>query len=264
MKYIKSFNEALKPSQFRRYVKAFNRERYEEIFKNLKEKYSGDKNAYRIYIPLEKNAGTSPNPIKDAIVKLLNDNGYEVIDYTTGRCKSSNAKNESKIGRVLASLSRKNDVAKDLANKFASDPQRKATTEKTMLCLSRHPYDIAGADTDRHWTNCMSMATYNSRFMLELLKRRTKISEELYKHKNFLEPLKLEITEMELDHEDDSERYNEISKIVDDYEEKNKISMLENELSEIGESIDDRSETGGNAKYLIRDVKEGSLIAYFY
>ena len=35
MKYIKSFNEALKPSQFRRYVKAFNRERYEEIFKNL-------------------------------------------------------------------------------------------------------------------------------------------------------------------------------------------------------------------------------------
>lgn len=38
MKYLKSyhlFNEALKPSQFRKYVRAFNKKRYAEIFKQI-------------------------------------------------------------------------------------------------------------------------------------------------------------------------------------------------------------------------------------
>lgn len=56
MKYIinyRLFNEALLPSQFRKYVKEFNKERYEEKFQKFKKKYDGDRNAYRLYLPYE-------------------------------------------------------------------------------------------------------------------------------------------------------------------------------------------------------------------
>lgn len=42
MRYIKRF-EALKPSQFRKYVKAFDRERYLDIFKKMGEVYDHDR-----------------------------------------------------------------------------------------------------------------------------------------------------------------------------------------------------------------------------
>ena len=49
IKHFTNFLEALKPSQFRRFVQAFNKERYTDIFN----KYEGDKNHYRIYLPLK-------------------------------------------------------------------------------------------------------------------------------------------------------------------------------------------------------------------
>ena len=52
--------EALKPSQFRKYVKAFNRERYTNIFKSLGDKYEHDRSYYRIYIPLGKEEKSGP------------------------------------------------------------------------------------------------------------------------------------------------------------------------------------------------------------
>lgn len=44
MKYLKTYNEALKPSQFRKYVKEFDKDRYSEIFKEIGDKYEHDKN----------------------------------------------------------------------------------------------------------------------------------------------------------------------------------------------------------------------------
>lgn len=41
---------ALQPSQYRKYVKGWNKQRYEELFK----KYTNDPKAYRIYLPLSK------------------------------------------------------------------------------------------------------------------------------------------------------------------------------------------------------------------
>ena len=51
MKFIQDYQiflEALLPSQIRRYMKVFDRERYSEIFN----KYDCDKNHYRKYLPL--------------------------------------------------------------------------------------------------------------------------------------------------------------------------------------------------------------------
>ena len=54
-------------------------------------------------------------------------------------------------------------------NKFVSDNSRKSGNLGDLLvCISRHPYDIAGADSDRAWTNCMTLATPNAKRVLDL------------------------------------------------------------------------------------------------
>lgn len=267
MKYIKSFNEALKPSQFRRYVKSFNKERYEELFQNLKKKYSGDRNAYRIYFPLIKtDQDLIKSDIKDKVIKLLDDNEFDIIDYATGRCKGRKAKNESKIGKILTSLSRKNPEAKELMAEFVSDPIRKSSQDTLLVCLSRHPYDIAGADTDRHWTNCMTIGTGTSKYIDELVERRDKIFKELSKHLDYLNPLRLELEEYNSDEDeisnDEMEYYDELTTKVREYENKYDIRKLKEEYDDILDGIEERQKHGQNSRYLIQDVKQGSLISY--
>lgn len=149
MKHLKKFNEALKPSQFRKYVKHIDKERYADIFQEYKEKYDGDRNAYRIYLPLLQ----EENPVEKEIADFLDTINVEIIDYRKGQCRFKDAKNPSKIGQVLT----RNKQDK-LFKMFVEDPFRKAG-EDLMVCISRHPYDIAGADTDRAWTNCMTLAS---------------------------------------------------------------------------------------------------------
>jgi hypothetical protein len=220
MKYIlnyKKFNEALLPSQFREYTKEFNRERYEEKFQEFKKKYDGDRNAYRIYLPYDSDSQKSETEIE--IEKLLSENGYEILDYISGSAKFKDAKNPSKIGKVLNSLLNKiedKERVSSLIKKFIEDPIRKSGKEEMLVCISRHPYDIAGADTDRDWSNCMTIGTKSSKKLKEL-------EDQLSK----------------LDSENDSVKIKEI---------KDKISNIK--------------EDGENSRYLIHDVKEGSLIAY--
>jgi len=45
-------SEALKPSEYRQFVKGWDRSRFEKIFKNPK--YKTDRKAFRVYIPLGK------------------------------------------------------------------------------------------------------------------------------------------------------------------------------------------------------------------
>lgn len=220
MKYIinyRLFNEALLPSQFRKYVKEFNKERYEEKFQKFKKKYDGDRNAYRLYLPYE--AELEKSETEKEIEQLLSEHNYEIIDYISGTAKFIGAKNPSKIGKVLNSLVSKVDnksKVESLMKKFIEDPIRKSGKEEMLVCISRHPYDIAGADTDREWTNCMTIGTSNSNRVKELLSE-----------------------------------LNELDPISD----KIKISEIKTKLNNI-------KRDGENVKYLIHDVKEGSLIAY--
>jgi len=219
MKYIKSyigFNEALKPSQFRKYVDAFDKERYADIFKELGYLYSSDRNYYRIYIPLIKEEVTGYiSTTHELIDKFLAENDCEIVDYVKGVAKFRSAKNTSTIGKLLNKF--KNE---ELSKQFVSDEKRKTlvSTDKDdlMVVISRHPYDIAGSDTDRDWTNCMTIGTDKSN-------RLTKLMDEL---------------------------------------EKIKFSDDQNKIKELKDKINDYKEDGKNIKYLIEEVKEGSLISY--
>lgn len=173
MKYLK-VNEALKPSQFREYVKDHDKEKYKDIFMKYNDDH--DRNFYRIYLNIENKKSETHQKIED----LLSENGYEIVDYIEGKAKFKGARNLSRIGQVLQRLERnlpeKSLDIKSLMKQFIEDPERKAG-QNLMVCISRHPYDIAGSDTDRNWTNCLTMSTQDSnryiRYM-EGLKRKIK------------------------------------------------------------------------------------------
>jgi hypothetical protein len=170
---FENFCEALRPSQFREYVKKWDKTRYEEKFRAFKEKYDGDRNAYRLYIPFTEDKTKSPN--EDIITEFLSRFGFAVEDYLGGVARLRDAKNTIKIGKALSNISKRPDTdekdkktANDLLKKFGEDPIRKAGGDEFLVCISRHPYDIAGADTDRKWHNCMTIATWDEKKLEEL------------------------------------------------------------------------------------------------
>lgn len=192
----KIVTEALLPSQYRDYVLEFDKTRYESLFKSMKEKYSGDKNAYRIYIPLNR----QDNPIEIEIQEFLSKIGYEVIDYAKGTCKFTGSKNASKIGQVLTKFEKTHPESKGLMNKFVSDNSRKSgNLNDLMICVSRHPYDIAGADSDRAWTNCMTLATPNAKRIIELKNELERLESMSPKDMNKISQLKSKIEGYEVE-----------------------------------------------------------------
>ncbi len=172
--------EALAPSQFREYVKVWQdnpnlRERYKSMFEDYKKKYSGDKKAYRIYLPL--NSGVNKSEFEDQISNFLTDNGWSLVDYIDGKARFGESKNTKRIGQVFSQLERGADDTKKaeikrLSKGFVEDPIRKQGRGSDLLvCVSRHPYDVAGADTNRDWENCMTIGTgANYRYLIHDVK----------------------------------------------------------------------------------------------
>lgn len=146
MRFQKFINEALTPSQFRMYVKGWNKEYLKELFDGK----------YRIY--LEMNS-TKPrfvnNDTTKMVSKRLQDYGFSLEDYVAGLCKKDgDTKNLYKIGKVLT----KYETPDFLIQRFNNDPDRAANKKTSiMVVISRHPYDIAGMSTDRGWTSCMAL-----------------------------------------------------------------------------------------------------------
>lgn len=254
MKYIKTFNEALLPSQYRRYVKAFDKERYKELFDKFSHEYKSDKNKYRLYIPLVG----QENETKKSIESFLQDNGYQLLDYVAGTCKFNSAKNPSKIGQVLTRFEKEKPECKQLMKLFIEDPKRKAgNSDNLLVCISRHPYDIAGADTDRNWTNCMTIAHPDSKKSIDIEKK----LRDAKKQKSTLE---LEFNDYHFTKKGDKESFlKRIDKTESHYKElDNKIEKLTSEINFLEEELEKRHKHGDNSNYLIYDVLEGSLISF--
>lgn len=168
-KLSKSFTEALLPSQFRKYTKEFNRERYADIFKRIGDEFEHDRNYYRVYIPLEKSKNIDYiSDTHKGVEKYLSDNDCTLIDYVKGQAKFNNSKNITTIGKILTRLGNE-----ELMKLYISDEKRKSITstegQDLYVVISRHPYDIAGSDTDRDWTNCMTIGTDKSNRLTNLL-----------------------------------------------------------------------------------------------
>lgn len=161
--------------------------------KKLSRKYSGaynsltdkifkgkDRLIYRINVGLKN----IPHILSRKIDRFLYLYGYtvpELKDYIDGNAykldENNNPiyKNVFKIGKLLQkyeedstisvtnrqngrNLGHKTIQGKQLLHEFKNDPIRKSKG-KYLIVISRHPYDIAGASTDRNWTSCMDLGT---------------------------------------------------------------------------------------------------------
>jgi hypothetical protein len=245
-----NIDEALTPSQYRPYVKEFNRERYSEIFKTLGDKYDHDKNYYRIYIPLVEGKKEGPvSPIQKEVEDFLKQNGYQVLDYIKGIVKFGESKNTTTIGKALTRMK-----ADNLMKKFVSDESRKALTSDSgglMVVISRHPYDIAGSDTDRNWTNCMTMGHESSPRVQKLKKE----YEDLIKNNPDTEDILRKQNYEKLSRGEDID-FDGMKKKFDD------ATAVSKKIDKLKKEIESRKERGQNVKYIIEDVKEGSLVSY--
>ena len=138
---------ALPLSLYRRFVKGWDKGRYADLFS----KYSGDRNSYRIYLPITTTGKLVHIPVPADINQAVSDKGYQVDDYINGIAVDQSGKRRIKIGKLLSP---------ELQQKFANDKQRQGARNLAAggLCvISRHPYDVAGMSTGRGWTSCMNL-----------------------------------------------------------------------------------------------------------
>ena len=176
----------LKPSQYREYWKVWNakfRDRYRDIF--------GDK--YRLYFDYPTDGTEEIYPEIDTIIQKINKfftkTPYtddfkirNIKDYIEGYAYKNGENKKIKIGKLLNNVlkyleksennSENNpkkeesikkfvnlrvDEIKHLLKEFNNRPSYKQIITNKLVCISRHPYDIAGMSTDRRWTSCMRL-----------------------------------------------------------------------------------------------------------
>ena len=147
MKLIQLF-EALPPSKYRHYRQAWKSSTYKDLFA----KFDHDKKLFRIYLPLQvKETAKGNTAIQKEVEVAVNKQGFEITDYIAGIAISHDGQRRFKIGKLI------NDNT-ELLKKFSNDPVRAASRKNNLLvCISRHPYDIAGMSTGRGWTSCMNL-----------------------------------------------------------------------------------------------------------
>lgn len=151
---IELSTSALTPSQYRPFMKMF---RPDPQLLKIFQKISGrtGSRAMRLYFDfrndklLKQFSPECPSEIKEYLVEK----GFVLEDYVSGTVRDKHDR-VMRLGKVLS----KNPT---LAKTFETDPARKAlvtvTRGKKTICLSMHPYDIAGMSTGRGWTSCMNL-----------------------------------------------------------------------------------------------------------
>jgi hypothetical protein len=148
--YSKILNEAIPLSLAKR---AFTRKEYPRNY--VDRLNNAFENKDRVILPFN-NKDFSNWSDSDLIVKIndvLQANGYNRLtakDFLKGYAHKKDDKQIYKIGRILQSL---NEF--DLLERYKKNETRQLSNQEYVVVISRHPYDIAGASTDRNWTTCL-------------------------------------------------------------------------------------------------------------
>jgi hypothetical protein len=141
---------AIKISDYKKWGAKFNK----DLYKNIFQRYTKKKNAYRIYLPVgEHYVENRIEPLPE-IVSALSALGYVIEDYATGLAIKADGtkKNPVRIGKLL-------NKSPDLLAKYAKHKLSLGikNTSDLVVVISRHPYDIMGMSTDRAWVSCTRM-----------------------------------------------------------------------------------------------------------
>ena len=135
----------------------------EEIKTKLSKEYHNKYNVwfkgkFRIYIPIDKKEEQDMKPLPE-IESFLKQKGYNIDSYKEGIISKPNDKNIYKIGRIL-----NKENQPELLKKYNEHKSHIVKNEDDLLVvISRHPYDIAGMSTGRHWTSCKRLTRDENR-----------------------------------------------------------------------------------------------------
>ncbi len=135
----------------------------------------------RIIIPINVKIPSEKHPLLEKIKEFIYRHDYMISDmeqYIKGTAYKitegikMDKRNPVKIGKILQKYEPDGEIeithrvngkkltktvaGKPLLHEFKNDPLRLSGGEFLMV-ISRHPYDIAGASTDRSWTSCMDL-----------------------------------------------------------------------------------------------------------
>jgi hypothetical protein len=143
MKIREIINETIPLNVAKMYRRGWDKTNYVDIFK----RFTDDQNAYRIYLPL--NGSAEPIQAPERIASKVESKGYRIEDYAAGI--ATDGRRKIRIGRIL-----QDDP--ELLQTFVNDPNRAGSkNEEYLVCISRHPYDIASMSTGRGWQSCMQL-----------------------------------------------------------------------------------------------------------
>ena len=122
---------------------------------NVPEYIKSNKTGDRLYFKFTREKDKEDEEIKSnpEIIKTLYDNNYKIKDYVKGIAIDKYDR-EIKIGKILLKHN------PELLQKFNNDTNREASkTKNQLVVISKNPYDIGGASTDRGWDSCMNLYT---------------------------------------------------------------------------------------------------------
>lgn len=164
---------ALTPSQYRPFMKLWRPDpKMLQIFQKIS-RQTGNR-AMRLYFDFQsdKLIKTFSPECPEVIKTYLAGKGFVLEDYVSGTVKDKHNRT-MRLGKVLKDP--------ELRKMFEADPSRKAivsvTKGKKIVCLSMHPYDIAGMSTGRGWTSCMNLDDgINKEYVREDIKHHTLIA----------------------------------------------------------------------------------------
>lgn len=139
---IKSFKEIM--------TEKVELSKYREIYKQIDKKYREQyktwfNNQWRIYLPL---SGAVSDPLYQEVNNALSKGDYEIAEWNTGLAKSKKSTRTQRIGRLLTSL-KEEGLLKRFNERHKGREVSKEKEEDLLVCISRHPYDIAAMSHDR-------------------------------------------------------------------------------------------------------------------
>ena len=125
----------------------------------------------RVHIPLE-NAPDNPDRKVDPDYRVedhLKKHGYQIHDYAKGIAKKTITVGNPEKGVPFQQKEQHVNIGKALQTTNAPDHVKNAFSNDTNrqgahiggdyhVVISKHPYDVAGASTDRGWNSCMNMS----------------------------------------------------------------------------------------------------------
>jgi hypothetical protein len=209
---------AMYPSQYRKYLKlwkehnvaAIHESGFQWLVKHAKRVGGSYKESngiiYRVYFPVYVEAEI-PNNIQFAISKA----GYRIDADSPEYCIDKHSRRVS-VNKAYQLIAKKQHIAADVINDNMREYAESLGSAGVMLlCVSRHPYDIAGMSTGRAaWNSCH---TLGGDVPKEKARKKAKYAKEM-------EAYKKEIAELGLDEQSVSDLQEKYRRELEEFRQK--------------------------------------------